>query len=323
MISRRLLRIKAMHIAFAYFNSGGGTIKFFENELNNSINKFYDLYLSFFSLIVEIKDFAGHKTELRKGKLLASKEELNPNMRFIKNRVIDDLENNDDVSRFTEGNNMMWKKHSNIIKIMYNSLVSSDVYSDYMKNPVDSYSNDKQIIYYILEQLFPNNDELYQVLEEMSIYWNDDIELVLSMNIRTIQRMKESKKSNNKLFPLYKNNDDHEFVKTLFRKTIANHERNQQIISELSNSWETDRIALMDKTIIELAITELTEFPLLPIPVTLNEYIDMAKYYSTEKSHIFVNGILEKIVSCLTEKGLVKKRGSGLLNISTDEQSSE
>lgn len=323
MISRRLLRIKAMHIAYAYFNSEDGNIKFFENELKNSIQNFYDLYLAFFSLIVEVKDFANYIIELRKGKLLASEEDLNPNLRFVENRVIADLENIEEIKRFIETNNMIWKENSNIIKVVYNALVESDVYEDYMKYPASSYSHDKQIVYYILEQILPDNEDLYQLLEEMSIYWNDDIELVLSMNIRTVQRMKASKSHNNKLFPLYKTKDDKEFVKTLFRNTVANHERSQQVIAELSDSWENDRIALIDMTIMELAITELISFPLLPIPVTLNEYIDMAKFYSTEKSHIFVNGILEKAIIHLTEKGLIKKRGAGLLNSSPNERDDE
>ena len=192
--------------------------------------------------------------------MLASEEDLNPNLRFVNNKVIADLENIEEIKRFIETNNTIWKEHSNIIKVVYNTLVESDVYEDYMKHLVNSYSHDKQIVYYILEQIFPDNEDLYQLLEEMSIYWNDDIELVLSMNIRTVQRMKETKSHNNKLFPLYKTKDDHEFVKTLFRKTIANHEHSQQVIAELSESWENERIALIDRTIIELAMTELVSF---------------------------------------------------------------
>jgi N utilization substance protein B len=308
-----------MHIAFAYFNCGGGTIKFYENELSNSIQKFYDLYHAFFSLLVEVKHFAEQKAEIRKTKLLATSEERNPNLRFIQNRVIADLESMEELQKYLTTKKMGWQNSPEIIKLVYNTLVSSDVYQDYMNNPVDSYSNDKQIIYYIFEQILPDNSEVYQLLEELSIYWNDDIELVLTMNIRTIQRMKESKNSGNKLLPLYKTDDDLVYVKTLFRQTIAKHERNHLLISELSSNWEAERIALADKVILELAITELTEFPLIPAAVTMNEYIDMAKFYSTEKSHIFVNGILEKVIDKLTKEGLIRKIGKGLLNEAKEE----
>lgn len=314
MISRRLLRIKVMQVVFACFSSGERSMLFYENELNKSIEKFYELYHAFFALLIELRDFANHKIELRKGKLLASHEELNPNMRFINNRVLSDLENNGGIKKYIATNNTIWKEQPEVVKKLYNTLIESEVYIDYMQNPNDSYNNDKQVLYYIFEHILPDHDDLYQFVEDTSIYWNDDIELVLSMNIRTIQRMKQNKGANNKLFPLYKNIDDIEFVKKLFRNVIAKHERNKNIISELSYNWEPDRIALIDRVILELAITELTDFPLIPIPVTLNEYIDIAKYYSTEKSHMFVNGLLDKIVELLTASGDIKKTEIGLNN---------
>ncbi len=308
-----------MHIAFAYFNTSDGTLKFYENELNNSIQRFYDLYHAILGLIIEVKHYAGQKTEIRKNKLLATSEELNPNLRFLNNRVIADLEKMEELQKYLASRKIGWNNYPEIVKQVYNTLVNSEVYNDYMSNSVDSYSNDKQIIYYILEQILPDNVELYQLLEELSIFWNDDIELVITMNIRTVQRMKETRSSANKLLPLFKTDDDLEYVKKLFRQTIAKHERNQNLIAELSSNWEAERIALTDRVILELAITELTEFPLIPVAVTLNEYIDMAKYYSTEKSHIFVNGILEKIIDKLTKEGTIKKVGRGLLNEDTEE----
>lgn len=314
MISRRLLRIKAMHIAFAYFNSGEGSLKFYENELSSSILKFYDLYHAFFSLIVEVRQFAEQRIEQRRNKLVPTEEDLNPNTRFVNNRLLLDLEGMDSFNKYRSTRKIGWQDYPEIVKRTYNSLIESDVYADYIAAPDDSYGNDRQIIYYILEQLLPDNEELYQLLEEQSIYWNDDIELVLSMNIRTVQRMKENKGVENKLMPLYKTDEDMEFVKKLFRRTVVNHERNLELISELSSQWETERFALVDKVLLEMAITELTEFPLIPIQISMNEYIELAKYYSTEKSHVFVNGMLEKAIEKLTAANLIKKVGPGLLS---------
>ena len=319
MISRRLLRMKAMHIAFAYFNSGEGSLKFYENELTNSILKFYDLYHAFFALLAETRQFACKRIEQRKNKLMPTEEDLNPNTRFANNRVILDIEGIESYQKYIENRKIGWQEYPEIINHIYNSLIESDVYADYINAEEDDYSNDRQIVYYFLEQIFPDNDELYQLLEELSIYWNDDIELVLSMNIRTVQRMKESRGGDNKLLPLYKTDDDMEFVKKLFRRTIVNHERNLELISGLSNKWEAERIALADKVIMEMALTELMEFPLIPVPITLNEYIDMAKNYSTEKSHVFVNGMLEKAIEILTAENLIKKVGPGLKSKSNEE----
>lgn len=319
MISRRLLRMKAMHIAFAYFSSGEGSLKFYENELTNSILKFHDLYHAFFALLVETRQFAVNRMELRKNKLMPTEEDLNPNTRFVNNRVILDIEQIEDFQKYITTRKIGWQEYPEIIRHVYNSLIESDVYDNYINAEDDNYNNDRQIVYYFLEQVFPDNDELYQLLEEQSIYWNDDIELVLSMNIRTVQRMKENRGADNKLLPLYKTDDDMEFVKKLFRRTIVNHERNLDIITQLSDKWEAERIALADKVIIEMALTELTEFPLIPVPITLNEYIEMAKYYSTEKSHVFVNGMLEKAIEILTAEGLIKKIGPGLNSKSNEE----
>ena len=312
MISRRLLRIKAMHVLFAYFNSNNNDIMFFEKELEKSINKFYDLYLAVFELLRELRYFAENKIEQRRHKHIPTFEDLNPNEKFIKNQILYDVELMLSTAKLDNRTRFQWNQYPEVIKHLYSSLETSEAYMAYMQEAT-SYSGDKQIIYYTIEQLLADNDEFYDLLEDLSIYWNDDIEMALSMNIRTIQRMRFSKGSSNKLMPLFKNKDDHEFVKKLFRKTIANHERNNKIIDNISANWEPDRIAKVDKVILELAMVEFTEFPLIPIPVTLNEYIDMAKYYSTERSYTFINGILDNTVSILRDEGLINKTGVGLL----------
>ena len=303
-----------MHVAFAYFNNNDGDIKFYENELKLSIQKFYDLYVAVLFLLVDLRYYAENKLEQRKNKYIPTKEDLNPNTKFIRNQILLDIEAMLVSNKTNEIKNFGWSNYPEVIKYLYNNLISSDVYSEYMKENIDSYNHDKQIIYYIIEQLLADNNDLYQLLEDLSIYWNDDIELALTMDIRTIQRMKQSKGADNKLLPLFKNKDDQEFVLKLFRKTIMNHERNLSLITEMSTNWESERIAKVDKVILEVAMTELAEFPLIPIPVTLNEYIDMAKYYSTDRSHTFVNGILDRAILKMKDEGIIKKIGPGLVN---------
>ena len=304
-----------MHVIFAYFSNDNNDIKLYEKELDKSILKYYDLYLAVFDLLCELRFFAENKIEQRKNKHIPTFEDLNPNEKFVKNQVLLDIEKMMSEFKFEKNNRFQWSRYPEIIKHLYNNLEASDAYSEYMQQPVISYSKDKQILYYIIEHLIANNDELYDLLEDLSIYWNDDIEMALSMNIRTIQRMKPVKEKTNKLLPLFKNREEQDFVIKLFRKTIVNHERNEKIITDISSNWEADRIAKADKIILEIAMTELAEFPLVPIAVTMNEYIDMAKYYSTERSHSYINGMLENTVSVLKEQGLINKIGIGLIEV--------
>lgn len=314
MISRRLLRIKAMHIAFACFNNNDGDIKFYENELNNSIQKFYDLYIAILFLLVDLRYYAENKLEQRKNKHIATKEDLNPSVKFITNQVLLDIEVMLNQSKTSEVKNFGWNKYPEILKKIYNNLITSDTYLEYMSEDIKSYTRDKQIICDIIEYIFANNDDLYQLFEDMSIYWNDDIELALTMNIRTIQRMKQTKAGENKLLPLFKNKDDQEFVLKLFRKTIVNHTLSTKLIEEASSNWEVERIAKIDKVILEVAMAELITFPLIPIAVTFDEYIEMGKYYSTDRSHTFINGILDRVILKMNEEGLVKKINTPINN---------
>lgn len=300
-----------MHIAFASLNNSDGDLAAHEREMLRSINQFLDLYHAFFLLLIELQAYAQERIEIGRNKKLATPQDLNPNTRFADNRVIDDLRG---VMSNTAYNNVVdWHEMSGtLVRDLYNKMAATDVYRAYMDAPADSYSNDKQIAYYVFEQLLPDSEELFAALEERSIYWNDDIELVLTMNIRTVQRMKETRGSANRLLPLFKDDDDLDFVKRLLRKTLLRREQSHQLIAELSQKWELDRIALIDKTIIEMAIAEMIEFPLIPVAITINEYLDIARFYCGEKSPVFINGILERAVERLEAEGRVRKVGTGV-----------
>ncbi len=312
MISRRLLRIKVLHILYAYFNGNVKDDRKYESDLEFSIQKSFDLYHLFFVLLIDIRDHALNKIDMAKQKRMPTEEDLNPNMRFVNNKVIKQLEATGKLQRHIEQQKLNWVQNPELIKHLYQTMLESDLYNRYMYGEDASYAADKQFILDFLTEFLVNSDLLYQILEEHSIFWNDDIEFVLSMNIRTIQKAKESREELN-TFSLYKNAEDQEFAKRLFRSVLQKHEEYSELIQANIKNWDLDRIAQMDLMILEMAVTEILQFPSIPVKVSFNEYIDLAKFYSTDKSNAFVNGVLDKIIKKLTAEGKVKKAGRGLM----------
>ena len=311
MISRRLLRIKVLHILYAYFNSNEEGLARYEKELFKSIEKSYDLYHLFFMLLIDVKEFAEQKIETAKKKRIPTREDLNPNLKFINNRVINQLISSNRLYKYINEKKLSWVDNPELIKRVYNMMIESDSYQKYMNVDDDSFEHDKQFVITFFSEYLVNNDLLYQILEEKSIYWNDDIEFVLSMNIKTIQKTKKTAIDVN-LFQLFKNDEDKEFVTKLFRMVILNHQENSQIIQEHIVNWDIDRIANLDLLVIEMAIVEITQFSSIPVKVSFNEYIELVKYYSTGRSNAFVNGVLDKIINQLKKEGKVQKAGRGL-----------
>jgi N utilization substance protein B len=192
-------------------------------------------------------------------------------------------------------------------------MIEWEVYLDYMNSDTRNYQSDKKFISRFYNEFISGSEDLLACLEEQSIYWNDDMEFVIVMIEKTIKKLKPDSTEDTPLMPLFKNDEDKEFVKILFRKAILNSKRTSELIDNNTTNWEVDRIALMDILVMQLAVTEVIEFPEIPVKVTLNEYIEMAKYYCTSKSSTFVNGILDNIVKEIREKGLINKSGRGLL----------
>lgn len=310
MISRRLLRIKVFHILYSYLKSGEDNSIKYEKELDFSINKSHDLYFMFFVLLLDVKNYALSRIELAKNRKIPTKEDLNPNMRFVNNAVIKQIETSEPLVKHVENKKLNWTKYPELIKNVYKNLIKSDDYTEYMNEDNHSYKHDKEFVIHFFKNLV-SLDLLYQTIEEQSIYWNDDIEFVLSMNIKTIQRLKQTKSSIS-LLNLYKNEEDREFVKKLFKKAVTNHNENSEIIQANIKNWDVERIAQADLIIMEMAITEIVSFPSIPVKVSLNEYIELSKFYSTEKSSTFINGVLDKIVNLLDTENKITKIGRGL-----------
>jgi N utilization substance protein B len=207
---------------------------------------------------------------------------------------------------------MSWVNYPELIRSLYFEIIESEEYKNYMSAEKTSYKADKEIISDICEKIFPMSENLSQVLEEQSIYWNDDVEFALSMIVKTIDKSKQGE-GGIKILELFKSEEDEEFVDILFKKTVSNYNENLKLIEKFAENWDVERIALIDIVIMQMAVTELTEFPSIPEKVTLNEYIDLAKFYSTMKSGVFINGILDKILAQLKSEKKITKRGRGLI----------
>lgn len=313
MISRRIIRTKALQVLYAYYASEERSLSNSEKELFFCIHKTYDLYHYLLLLVTEIADYAESRMEIKRNKHQPTEDDLNPNTKFISNLFIRQLRENRQLKAYTEQKKLSWANHPDLIKELYLILTESEMYQVYMANTSRSYLEDRKFTEKIFNNILLVSEELYQVLEEQSIYWNDDIEFVISVIGKTMKKFNESSDTSVSLMPLFKDEDDREFAKELFRKAIVNHDELQQLIKVHSNNWDVERIAFMDILIMQLAITEFLYFPSIPTKVTMNEYIELSKYYSTEKSRNFINGILDKTLKDLKKEDKIKKTGRGLV----------
>jgi transcription antitermination protein NusB len=303
-----------MQVFYAYLNNEDSDVNKAERSLWFNIDKTYDLYHYLMALLLEETKYANDRIDIASGKILPTYDDLHPNTRFIENKVLKQLDENKALREYIFKKKLHWTDHNEVVKKLYYAILEADYYSKYMALENIKYTDDKQLIVDILTSEYEKLELMYNVLEEQNIFWNDDIEFVISMILRTIDRFKENNPEGGSLLPLFKNEEDREFSKVLLRKTIINHQEYRSLIERYTQNWEIDRIALMDILLMVMAITEMVEFPEIPIKVTLNEYIELAKYYSTNKSNEFINGILDKIIVELKEKNKIKKTGRGLID---------
>lgn len=313
MISRRIIRTKVLQVLYAYYSSPGKTLGNTEKELFFCINKSYDLYHYLLALAIEVADYAEERIEIRRRKHQPTEEDLHPNTKFISNQLIQQLRENRQLNVYTDQKKLNWVNNPELIKDLYLFLIESDFYKEYMADKNRSFLDDRKFVDKIFTKIILVTEDLYQVLEEQSIYWNDDVEFVVSMISKTLKKFTPNSGSDQPLLPLFKDQDDRDFAKDLLRKSIINHDELRELIKEHSKNWDLDRIAFMDILIMQLAITEFLHFPSIPTKVSLNEYIELSKYYSTEKSRNFINGILDKTLKDLKKSGKISKIGRGLI----------
>jgi len=313
MISRRLLRIKALMALYAFNRREDENLTQAETELMFSIGKTYDLYHYLLLLVLEIADIAEEKIDQALRKRMPTIEDLNPQRRFIDNQVIAQIRINLSFTKYISAKKLTWVNYSHIPRLLYNKMIVWEVFEEYMKADNHNYLTDKKFVIRLITEMFANSEDLLSSLEEQSIYWNDDMEYISAMIEKTLKKFKADSGENTSLMPLFKNEEDQEFVKTLFRKSVIYYKKCSDLIDKNTTNWEVERIALMDILVMQLAITEILEFPEIPVKVTLNEYIEIAKFYCTSKSSTFVNGILDNIVKEIREEGNLNKFGRGLV----------
>jgi transcription antitermination protein NusB len=314
MINRRHLRVKVLQALYAYFQSDEENYGETEKRLLRSIEQMYDLYLLLMLTFPELKQIASLRMEDARNKLRPSQEDLNPNRKFVDNRIIELIENHPGLRVESEQRKVNWVGDVNreMFRKMFLTIKDSETYFNFMNNGQSGFDEDKAFMVALFKEEIANSPLLYNFLEEKSIGWLDDIDLMCSMVLKTIKSFTEE--GPNSILPLYKDPvDERGFITTLLRKSIINEEVNSKLIESLTDNWELDRIAKMDVILMNMALTELMEFPSIPKKVTMNEYIEISKFYSTPKSNTFINGILDKAADQLIAEGKIKKVGRGLM----------
>lgn len=313
MISRRIIRTKVLQILYAFYTTEDQSLSKTERELFFGIGKTYDLYHFLLSLVLEIADYDEQRIEIRKNKFRPTHEDLNPNTKFIDNRVIHLLRENNDLNAYFNKIKLSWVNYPELIKELHNYLTESDFYNEYINSSSSVFIEDRKFVDKIFSDVILVSEEVHDALEEMSIYWNDDIDFVVTMISKTLKKFTKDSGREENLLPMFKDVEDENFAKNLLRKAILNHDELREMIKSHSQNWDLDRIAFMDILIMQLAVTEFLYFPSIPTKVSLNEYIELSKFYSTEKSRNFINGILDKILKDLKNTGQIQKTGRGLI----------
>ena len=314
MVNRRYLRTKVMQAIFAHELNDKESIVSGEKKLTNSIQDCYKLFLYFFTIFPELKRYRLNKFEDQKSKINPTQEDLFPNTKFTDNLLIQQIEDNESLKKLWTNYKVKWPDvHQDMIIQLYYDITKMPEFEKYMQDEERTYHEDKKIILDIIENCFVEHTQLHWLFGEMNLHWFDDYNESLAMVYQNIEAFKESKITDNSITSLLKNNDDRDFYLDLYRKTIFHSTEYGAIIEPSLQNWESERIMLMDMILMKMALCELTEFPTIPVKVVINEYIELAKTYSSAKSGIFINGVLNKLLIQLKEEGKLHKTGRGLL----------
>ena len=312
MLSRRVLRTKVVKAVYAHTQCEGITPVTSEKNLVLSIDRAYDLYFHLLALVPEIAEYAAERIRIGENKKLPTYDDLHPNRKFVENKVIARLNEDENLQAELKARKLSWANHRDLIVALYNALIRQPFYQKYMLSEERSFREDAQLVSDIYMTMLEEFEPLDRVLEEQSILWNDDLGYLLTMVSRTILSMREHHEAI-KLMPQFKSEEDLDYAKALLRYAIGGYERISMLLDNSMQNWDIERVALMDQIILVTAIAEAENFPSIPVRVTMNEYIDIAKCYSTDSSGSFINGILDKIISQLTDEGKIVKSGKGLL----------
>lgn len=306
MINREIIRIKIVQLTYAYYQNGNKNIDSAEKELFFSLSKAYDLYNYMLALIVSITKEARRQIEIVQSRARREGTDM-PSQKFAYNRFALQLEENKMLNDFIETQKKTWDNEIEFVRKLYKQITESQIYKDYMADTDDSYAADRELWRKIYRTLIQENEELDALLEEQSLYWNDDKEIVDTFVFKTIKRFDEKNAAKQELLPEYDSEEDRDYARKLFRATIMNADEYQRYMSEASHNWDFNRLAYMDIVIMQIALAEIMTFPTIPISVTINEFVDIAKLYSTPRSGGYINGMLDAIARHLIQTGRLMK----------------
>ncbi len=313
LINRRHIRVKVMQSIYAMHQSSSDSIEKEEKFLNLSIENIHNLYLTILSALVEIRNYELNLLELSKKKHLATQEELNPNTKFVDNAILVLLSESDSLINALEDKKINnWKNNDDYILLLLNDIKASELYVNYMATTETTFDKDKEFIVNLFTEVIAPNDKLYEYLEDYKLTWVDDIPIVNTNIQKQLRGIKQDNPSF-KILKLFKDDEDKEFVRQVFRKTVLNEALYAKEYVDKTPNWDTDRIAEIDTIILKMAICEFMKFPSIPYKVTINEYLEIAKEYSTPKSSRFINGVLDNLAKTYEQENRPLKSGRGLL----------
>ena len=307
MINREIIRIKIVQLTYAYYQNGNKNIDTAEKELFFSMSKAYDLYNHLLALIVAITKESRRRLEIAQAKA-AREGSKAPSQKFAYNRFALQLEENIQLAEFMETQKRTWNDSPEFIGRLFEQIEQSQIYKEYMDDNEDNYAADRELWRKLYRALIQENEDLDSLLEEQSLYWNDDKDVVDTFVLKTIKRFDEKNGANQELLPEYDSEEEKDYARKLFRATILNANDYQHMMSEASQNWDFSRLAYMDVIIMQIAIAEMMNFPSIPLSVTINEYVELAKFYSTPRSAGYINGMLDAIAHHLINTGKLMKQ---------------
>ena len=312
MVNRRHIRIKVLQSVYAILQSNSDDLAKEEKFLQFSVKKATDLYVLQLQLLVEVRNLAKEHLEIKKKKHLATAEDKNPSLKFIQNQAIQAIENSTDLNEYVSSRKIEnWKNDREYVRVIWDKIQENDTYKDYLSAKETNFKNDKVFLMQIFKEVIAPNDKVYDYYESLNLSWVDDLPLVNTLILKSIKQLKYDGTFG--LKELETKEEDQEFLIDLFRKTILHQNDYIEDIDNKTPNWDTDRIAEVDLILIKMAITEFLYFPSIPTKVTINEYIEIAKDYSTVKSSFFINGVLDKILRDYNKSKRLNKIGRGLL----------
>lgn len=313
MLTRRHIRVKVMQSLYAFEQSGNQNLNTEEKFLRSSMENMYDLFLLQLDLLVQLKKTAEDYLEKSQRKYLATDEDQHPNLKFIQNRVIEAIETSSPLTEKIEDRKLThWSKDHEYVSMLWSDIRESDLYHAYLQTRTSSLKEDKDFLIAIFKEVIAPNEKLYEYLEDRKLTWMDDLPLINTAVLKLLRKVKPGEKDL-KVPKLFKSLEDREFALELFRKTLLNQTTFEESIAGKTPKWDKDRIAEIDKVLLQMAICEFLKFPSIPVKVTINEYLEVAKEYSTPKSSIFINGVLDRLSKEFQESKKLNKIGRGLM----------